>query len=150
MTDTRDKLPSRPSSIGQAHRIIVQLKARVDYLNTINHNQCGTITRLQARVDGLDKQRHEAWEKAGFQIADLKAQLHEEMQDCTIVFEKCEKGHGHLRGTNWIKVGCQQCRLDAIESDRDRLEVIATKWCPRDHHDWQELTDIYQKHLKRV
>ena len=54
MTDTRDKLPSRPSSIGQAHRIIVQLKARVDYLNTINHNQCGTVTRLQARIDELE------------------------------------------------------------------------------------------------
>ena len=62
MTDTRDKLPSRPSSIGQAHRIIVQLKARVDELEEahdqvvevsieISEQNRKRITTLEAQVE---------------------------------------------------------------------------------------------------
>ena len=34
---------------------------------------------------------------------ELAAQLPEGMKHCTIVFEECPVGHGHLRGTNWVK-----------------------------------------------
>lgn len=48
-------------------------------------------------------------------IRVMRGRMPEQMQDCTIVFEECEKGHGSLRGTNWIKQGCQQCRIDELE-----------------------------------
>lgn len=48
-------------------------------------------------------------------IDQLEKQLPEEMQECTIVFEKCQKGHGHLRGTNWLKLDCPQCRIDELD-----------------------------------
>lgn len=30
----------------------------------------------------------------------------------------------------------------SITSDRDRLLTLATKHCPKDHHDWQTLLDL--------
>jgi hypothetical protein len=47
-------------------------------------------------------------------IDELEGQLPDEMQDCTIVFEPCDKGHGTLRGTNWLKVDCPYCRIDEL------------------------------------
>jgi hypothetical protein len=47
-------------------------------------------------------------------LEERSNQLPPEMQDCTIRFIACEKGHGRLTATNWIDPGCQQCRLDAI------------------------------------
>jgi len=61
MTDTRDKLPSRPSSIGQAHRIIVQLKARVEELDAMlmldptYADLTAKIAALEAQVERRDK-----------------------------------------------------------------------------------------------
>lgn len=56
------------------------------------------------------------------EVEALRKQLPEEMQDCTIVFEECEKGHGHLRGTNWIKHPCQQCEVEALRARVAELE----------------------------
>ena len=67
MTDTRDKLPSRPSSIGQAHRIIVQLKARIDELDELRQHfeekfteQCQLNLKANKRIDEyrLERNRH--------------------------------------------------------------------------------------------
>ena len=55
MNDTRDKLPSRPSSIGQAHRIIVQLKARVEELDAMLMLD-PTYADLTAKVAALEAQ----------------------------------------------------------------------------------------------
>ena len=30
--------------------------------------------------------------------------------------------------------------LNALEADRERLLVLASKWCDRNHHDWEEIT----------
>lgn len=40
-----------------------------------------------------------------------------------------------------------QCRevkqeRDRLRKERDRLLVLATKYCPKDHHDWQEILRI--------
>ena len=46
---------------------------------------------------------------------ELAAQLPEGMKHCTIVFEECPVGHGHLRGTNWVKHDyCPICIINSI------------------------------------
>lgn len=48
------------------------------------------------------------------QVIELRAQLPASMQNCTIVFKECEKGHGRLTATNWIDNGCQPCAIDEL------------------------------------
>jgi len=33
----------------------------------------------------------------------------------------------------------KDARIAELEKKSDRLLVLATKWCPKEHHDWQEL-----------
>ncbi len=49
------------------------------------------------------------------EIAELRAQLPDEMKHCTILFKECELGHGRLTATNWIDHGCQWCKVRALE-----------------------------------
>lgn len=53
-------------------------------------------------------------------IKKMESQLPGGMRDCTIVFEECPVGHGHLRGTNWIKHECQFCKNKKLEADLKR------------------------------
>jgi len=48
-------------------------------------------------------------------IAALEAQLPAGMQNCTIRFVECEKGHGILTATNWVQ-SCPHCRNAALEA----------------------------------
>ena len=52
-------------------------------------------------------------------VEALRAQLPAEMQECTILFKECEKGHGRLTATNWIDHGCQTCAMEALQRERD-------------------------------
>ena len=54
--------------------------------------------------------------EAADRIAALEAQLPAEMQDCTIRFIECEKGHGRLTATNWVQQPCHYCRIKALEA----------------------------------
>jgi len=54
----------------------------------------------------------------------LSSQLPEGMQDCTIVFLECDKGHGRLTATNWIDCGCQTCEIDELEADNAMSEKM--------------------------
>lgn len=45
-----------------------------------------------------------------------EGQLPDGMKHCTIVFEECPKGHGHLRGTNWIKHPCVICERNSARA----------------------------------
>jgi len=65
------------------------------------------------RLDGLP---NSIKEEAADRIEALEAQLPAEMQNCTIRFMECEKGHGRLTATNWIAHGCQHCRIEALEA----------------------------------
>ena len=42
-------------------------------------------------------------------------------------------------------IGSLEATIDELTAERGRLEVIATKWCDRNHHDWDELTGIFTK-----
>ena len=46
----------------------------------------------------------------------LRAQLPAEMQDCTIRFLECAKGHGRLTATNWVDQGCPTCERDDLRA----------------------------------
>jgi hypothetical protein len=52
----------------------------------------------------------------------LQAQLPSEMQDCTILFVECEKGHGRLTAKNWVGRDCHWC---AIEKLKEALKPFA-------------------------
>jgi hypothetical protein len=67
------------------------------------------------------------------EIAELKKQLPDEMKHCTIVFEECEKGHGGLRGTNWVKNPCPWCTIATLQaqlaSAREALDLAEELAC---------------------
>ena len=51
-------------------------------------------------------------------IKQLEAQLPETMQDCTIQFLQCDKGHGRLTAKNWATpTGCHWCRIAELEAE---------------------------------
>lgn len=60
---------------------------------------------------------------------ELRAQLPETMQHCTIQFKECELGHGWLTATNWVQHGCPTCELKAA---KDALENVCQV-----EHDWR-------------
>lgn len=51
--------------------------------------------------------------------AALLAQLPEGMKHCTIVIDRCEKGHSRLIAANWEKIPCMKCALDDMTTQRD-------------------------------
>jgi hypothetical protein len=46
------------------------------------------------------------------------------------------------RGTQTAELQGFREYLYHLERERDRLLVLATKHCPKEHHDWQELLKI--------
>ena len=40
-----------------------------------------------------------------------------------------------------IAMFCDEC-FEEVMAERNRLLTLATKHCPRDHHDWQEILRI--------
>ena len=44
----------------------------------------------------------------------LRSQLPDDMQNCTIVLERCDVGHGQLTATNWVKHPCTYCKIDTL------------------------------------
>ena len=54
-----------------------------------------------------------------------KAQLPEGMEDCTIVYKKCSKGHGRLTATNWIDHGCQTCVINDLRNKIEQISVLS-------------------------
>jgi hypothetical protein len=55
--------------------------------------------------------------------AALKSLHPEEMAGRKILFDECGKGHGNLRGENWVEHPCQICRAEAAEARAERLRV---------------------------
>ena len=64
-------------------------------------------------------------EKLEGELAEAKAQLPAEMQECNIVFKQCKLGHGWLTATNWVQHECQICELaEAVEKERERCARV--------------------------
>ena len=55
------------------------------------------------------------------ELAEAKAQLPAEMQECNIVFKQCKLGHGWLTATNWVQHECQICELAEAQAEIVRL-----------------------------
>lgn len=62
----------------------------------------------------------------------MNKQLPEGMQNCTILFKECEKGHGWLTATNWVPFDCPTC-------ERDKLRLMI-----------QDLIDNGHVHIKTL
>jgi hypothetical protein len=60
------------------------------------------------------KDFHTHYQEAASEILKLRAQLPEEMQDCTIYFKECEFGHGTLTATNWVQHECHVCLINSL------------------------------------
>lgn len=59
-------------------------------------------------------------------LVQAKQQLPEEMQDCTIVFKECEKGHGWLTATNWVQHGCPWCERNSLRAANTALQEASS------------------------
>lgn len=57
------------------------------------------------------------------QFNELLAQLPEGMKHCTILYEECPVGHGHLRGGNWEKHECFICDAQASKHKLAEAEL---------------------------
>jgi len=55
-------------------------------------------------------------ERAADEISQLRSQLPEEMQNCTIRFLECPNGHGRLWATNWKDHGCPICEIESLQA----------------------------------
>ena len=66
------------------------------------------------------------------ELERLRAQLPDGMQYCTIQFLECEKGHGRLTATNWVKHGCDTCEIERLQEIVDRLPAYrdGSTWTP--------------------
>lgn len=81
-------------------------------------NQLQRSMERNAELAGLLQASVGANEAMLEKIQQLESQLPDGMKHCTILFEECPKGHGSLRGANWVKPECQACR---IQKQQDAL-----------------------------
>ena len=51
----------------------------------------------------------------------LRSQLPEGMKHCSIVLNKCDKGHHWLTATNWTKTECPTCARNAERQEKQAL-----------------------------
>lgn len=67
--------------------------------------------RQQLLAQGYHLSRTDERVAQSQRIAELEAQLPDEMQHCTIRFIECPVGHGRLTATNWVDNGCPYCKI---------------------------------------
>lgn len=65
---------------------------------------------------------------ASLEIKQLKAQLLEGMQHCTIRFIECPVGHGRLSADNWIDNGCPTCERNVANTLLKRANSPDREW----------------------
>ena len=92
------------------------------------------IAGLEAEVERLTKQSVED--------ANTFNQHHEDMLKELAAYTTAELNHP----TTWPMIERQGNRIKELEkqlaeaqADAERLLVLATKWCDKDHQDWQEI-----------
>ena len=95
----------------KALRIIGQQAKRIAELTLERYAHRSVADNLKAACAVL-RGDNEAAEK---RIAELEAQLPQEMQHCSIRFIECPVGHGRLTATNWVDSGCYVCRIAELE-----------------------------------
>jgi len=89
---------------------------------------CATLTKERDEWMHANKtihwycQKHEEGLAIALEKIDtLTSQLPESMQDCTILFESCEEGHGTLRAANWVKHECTWCEIENLRKDNTKM-----------------------------
>jgi len=51
-------------------------------------------------------------------------------------------GDGGTCSTGGYCAECPWKRIAELEKENERLLTLATKWCDKSHHDWQEILKI--------
>ena len=66
-----------------------------------------------------------SWHEA--MLNNVKAQLPEGMEHCTIEFKECPRGHGSLTAKNWTPIPCRQCAIDDLGARVNALAEANTE-----------------------
>ena len=83
------------------------------------------VDRLKKCMEGNVRTKHNALLAcASDEIQTLRAQLPVGMQHCTIVFKRCEHGHGTLTATNWVQHECETCLINSLRAKVASAEVL--------------------------
>lgn len=83
------------------------------------------VERLESELAGWKEtavDADETREQYETENTRLRERLPAEMQDCTILFRECEKGHGRLTAENWVDHGCSTCEADRLRERVAELE----------------------------
>jgi hypothetical protein len=106
------------SRIASAHN---KLRAEVAAVQLLAQDSIADVDWLRAEVERkqrlLDDVEAVFLSQRDERTDRLRAQLPDEMQDCTIVFKECERGHGRLTATNWVQHECQTCENERLRAD---------------------------------
>lgn len=62
------------------------------------------------------------------EIEQLRSQLPEGMEHCTIRCLSCPVGHSWLTATNWIQHDCPTCERDRLQKEIARLRSLLEQW----------------------
>ena len=105
--------PAREAGDASAERDTDLRRQLAEHANVI-HLSFSTIKKQNEHIARLEAE-----------LAEVKAQLPEEMQDCTIVFKECSVGHGWLTATNWQPHECHICALTEAKENAEQAATIA-------------------------
>jgi hypothetical protein len=89
------------------NRRVLELRNKLKTLEDLNTKKFHAIVAYEAL--------HHLGEALDL-VDSVQKQLPEGMEDCNIVFLKCEKGHGRLTAKNWIDHGCPTCVIDMLKA----------------------------------
>lgn len=106
---------------GNVYNDLETARTEITHLKQQRDFRDASINSLTAELERTREQLRRAVARESelqANLAKVRAQLPAEMQNCTIVFEECEAGHSHLRGTNWLKHPCALCENKRL---RDQL-----------------------------
>ena len=103
--------------------------------DTVTYPLSAIMGEEENRIEHLERELAEAKEQlrlcnvdqftTAAELAEARAQLPAEMQECNIVFKQCKLGHGWLTATNWVQHECQICELaEAIAKERERCAKV--------------------------
>jgi predicted nucleic acid-binding Zn-ribbon protein len=87
--------------------------AEIDRLNALSKEYFDKMNGWREAYEQLDKDCRNLTQKV---IPNLRAQLPDGMEHCTILFKECEHGHGWLTATNWVQHGCPTCERNTLRT----------------------------------
>lgn len=121
----------------------------------VTKNDANYVRALESRIVDLERKLQfpesdsslfvpRTWHEG--MLANVKAQLPEGMQNCTILFKECERGHGYLQPDNWVDHGCPTCECTALAQ---KVELLTQSLKSMEKHR-DELIENATRHESRM